>query len=447
MATRLFFLSTLAAALLVVAIVRPAPVQEDPRWDLLTHHEIGADRFKAAYPDLDGKGVVIAVLDTGVDMGAEGLRRLPDGKVKVIDVRDFSTEGDLFWKEARIVPGGDGEKVVDAEGRGLSHFRAVAADAYPERFYLGFIEEAKFADADVKDLNGDGDTTDVFGILIFTVREPAPEEAGTKKAEGDTDAGAEEKAPAKAGALRYVAVIDVNGDGKLDDGVRVTDYWRSHDTFVLAGKKGARRQLTFAANFYPEEGRLSLHFDSGGHGTHVAGIAAGHRIHGQDGYDGLAPGARVLSLKIGNNRYSGGATVTESIKKALDYAVEYATKHKVPIVYNMSFGIGSEVETKSAIDVYVDELLWKNPGVVFVTSAGNEGPGLSSVGMPGTATRAISVGALLGPEAAHAQYGFPLKAEVAFPFSSRGGDTFKPDILAPGSASSTVPLWGERDHY
>ncbi|MBN2489820.1 MAG: S8 family serine peptidase, partial [Planctomycetes bacterium] len=29
----------------------------------------------------------------------------------------------------------------------------------------------------------------------------------------------------------------------------------------------------------------------------------------------------------------------------------------------------------------------------------------------------------------------------------RGGDTFKPDILAPGSASSTVPLWGERDHY
>ena len=36
---------------------------------------------------------------------------------------------------------------------------------------------------------------------------------------------------------------------------------------------------------------------------------------------------------------------------------------------------------------------------------------------------------------------------MAFVFSSRGGELFKPDIMAPGSASSTVPPWGNRDHF
>ena len=251
---------------------------------------------------------------------------------------------------------------------------------------------------------------------------------------------------AEKGDLIYYAVVDINGDGNLEDGVCLTDYWRKHQTFVLKGKKGARKMLTMALNFYPEEKRLSIHFDDGGHGTHVAGIAAGYSIHGQEGYNGLAPGARVISLKIGNNRYAGGSTVTESVKKALDYGVKYSKDNKVPVVFNMSFGIGSEREGDSAIDKYVDDILWKNPGVVFVTSAGNEGPGLSSVGTPAASVRAISVGAMLCPAAAAAQYACNIDREVAFSFSSRGGDTFKPDIMAPGSAASTVPLWGGGDH-
>jgi len=429
----------LSLPFLLTLLTISAIAQDDKPWDILTHQEVGVDRFAAKYPDFDGKGVVIAVLDTGVDMGVEGLKKLPTGGVKVVDVRDFSTEGDLAWEEGRIVPDGKGEKIVDSKGRALRDFRKAVAGARPERFYLAWIEEAAFADADVKDLNGDGDVKDRFGILVFTTYEG--EDGGqAKPAEGQTT-------PARDLGPRYMAVVDLNGDGKLDDGVRFTDYWRKHETFVLAGKKGDRRQLTFAANFYPEEGRLSLHYDAGGHGTHVAGIAAGYRINGQDGYDGMAPGARVISLKIGNNRYAGGSTVTESIKKALDYGVHYAKTHKVPVVYNMSFGIGSELESKSAIDQYVDGLLEKNPGVVFVTSAGNEGPGLSTVGTPAAALGAISVGALLSPAAARAQYGAPLPEEVLFSFSSRGGELFKPDILAPGSASSTVPPWETRDHY
>ncbi len=411
---------TILLSLLLAVFPTLIPAQTEKRWDTLTRHEIGVDRFLASHPDLDGKGVVIAVLDTGVDMGVEGLKALPDGKVKVVDCRDFSAEGDLYWEEARRLPESAGEKLVDSKGRSLRGFRKVTKGAAQERFFLAFLEEKMFLDTRVKDLNGDGDSKDVFGILIFTVND------------GKT--------------FRYEAVVDVNGDGSLEDGIRVTDYWRQHQTFVLTGKKGSRRQLTMACNFYPAEKRISIHFDSGGHGTHVAGIAAGYRIHGQDGYNGMAPGAQIISLKIGNNRYPGGATITESVKKALDYGARYAREHKVPVVYNMSFGIGSERESRSSIEKYVDELLWKNPGVVFVTSAGNKGPGLSSVGTPSAAKRAIAVGAMLSPAAAAAQYGCSLEKEVPFVFSSRGGDTYKPDIMAPGSAASTVPLWGDRDH-
>jgi len=412
----------LTLTLFALLIACPITVSQDENWDLMTQKEMKLDAFREAYPDFDGKGVVIAVLDTGVDMGVEGLKELPDGTPKVVDVRDFSGEGDLFWEEGHIVPNGDkGEKIVDSEGRSLTAFREKAEGAIDNRFYMVFLEEKNFKDTSVQDLNGDGDKKDSFGILIFAVK-------------------VEE-------AVRYEAVVDINGDGKLDDGQRLSDYWREKEYFVLAGKEGDRRQLAMALNFYPEEKRLSVHFDTGAHGTHVAGIAAGYKIHGQEGYNGGAPGARVISLKIGNNGYSGGSTTTESIKKAYEYGAKYSKDNKVPVVFNMSFGIGSELEGRSAVDRFLDDLLWKNPGIVVVVSNGNEGPGLSSSGTPSCSKRAIAVGALLSPTAASAQYGVAgLEKEVFFSFSSRGGDTFKPDIVAPGSAASTVPLWGDRDH-
>ena len=70
---------------------------------------------------------------------------------------------------------------------------------------------------------------------------------------------------------------------------------------------GGRPKVTVAANFgeASEAPTLDLVFDTGAHGTHVSGIAAGHDLYGVPGFDGVAPGAQLLGLKIANSAQGG----------------------------------------------------------------------------------------------------------------------------------------------
>ena len=187
-------------------------------------------------------------------------------------------------------------------------------------------------------------------------------------------------------------------------------------------------------------------YDDGAHGTHVAGIAAGYRINQQEGFNGVAPGAKVIGLKIGQNAI-GGVSTTESIKNALEYAARFARERGVQVVCNLSYGVESLIEGHSDIDEFIDSFLRRHPYLIFCTSAGNEGPGLSSVGTPAAATEALSIAAVLAQDSGRDVMGYTMQDPVLTVFSSRGGELDKPNIAAPGWATSTVPRWVKRGDY
>src|SRR4029077_18537213 len=136
-------------------------------------------------------------------------------------------------------------------------------------------------------------------------------------------------------------------------------------------EKAPTRGQSLAINLAEENGHpiLDFFFDNSGHGSHVAGIAAGHNMFGLAGFDGVAPGAQLLGLKISNNA-RGGISVTGSMLRAMNYAADYAGRRGLPLVLNLSCGVGNEVEGGAVIDSLVNEFSLKHPDVLFVISAG-----------------------------------------------------------------------------
>lgn len=117
------------------------------------------------------------------------------------------------------------------------------------------------------------------------------------------------------------------------------------------------------------------------HGTHVAGIIA---ANGK--LKGVAPEAEIYAYRALG---PGGSGDTEQVLLAIDAAIE----DKVDVL-NLSLGNnvnGPDLPISLALNKAVDL------GIVAVTSNGNSGPDVWTVGSPGTAEKAISVGASTPP--------------------------------------------------
>ncbi|WHY00575.1 S8 family serine peptidase [Neobacillus sp. DY30] len=113
------------------------------------------------------------------------------------------------------------------------------------------------------------------------------------------------------------------------------------------------------------------------HGTHVAGIIA---ANGK--LKGVAPDAKILAYRALG---PGGGGTTENVLSAIEQAI----KDKVDIM-NLSLGNdinGPDLPISLALNRAVDK------GIVAIAASGNSGPNVWTVGSPGTASKAISVGA------------------------------------------------------
>ena len=94
----------------------------------------------------------------------------------------------------------------------------------------------------------------------------------------------------------------------------------------------ALRQTTF-------EGRRRMvpSLDTSGHGTAVAGVAAGNGRNSNGQYAGVAPESELLVVKLGNPRQEGFPRTTE-LMQGIDYVVRKALELRMPVAVNISFG-------------------------------------------------------------------------------------------------------------
>lgn len=112
--------------------------------------------------------------------------------------------------------------------------------------------------------------------------------------------------------------------------------------------------------------------DGSGHGTAVAGIAAGNGREGNGAYRGVAYESSLIVVKLGTAR-AGGFPRTTELMKAMNFAVTRAVEMGMPLAVNISFGntYGSHDGT-SLLETFLDDI--GNYGrTVTVVGSGNEG--------------------------------------------------------------------------
>ncbi|MFB7912437.1 S8 family serine peptidase [Streptomyces sp. NPDC056061] len=153
--------------------------------------------------------------------------------------------------------------------------------------------------------------------------------------------------------------------------------------------------------------------DRVGHGTHVSSIAAGTGAKSGGKFKGVAPDAKLIEGKVLDDDGYGDDS---DILAGMEWAVAQGAD-----VINLSLG-GADTPGIDPLEAAVNKLSAEK-GVLFAIAAGNEGDGAGTIGSPGSADAALTVGAVDHDD-------------VLADFSSRGprlGDgAIKPDVTAPG---------------
>jgi serine protease AprX len=169
--------------------------------------------------------------------------------------------------------------------------------------------------------------------------------------------------------------------------------------------------------------------DVSGHGTLVAGIAAGSSADGR--YKGIAPGATVYAVNVARN---GTSVFSSDVISGLNWVFENAHTYNIRVV-NLSVSETTPTSYKQSLLDLAVERLWAS-GVLVVVAAGNTGMNPGSVDYaPANDPLVFTVGGMDDKGTAK------LADDDIATFSARGTtmDGFvKPDLLAPGRRIASI---------
>ena len=393
------------------AVAQEGPGPDTPDSNpFMPTRDTGAIAFKQRYPNSDGRGITIGILDSGVDLDHPALAETTTGERKIVDwVTATSPLEDPTWR------------FMSTEVTGPTFtYQSQTWTAPAGTYRINRFNEAIATGEAGGDVNRDGDTSDLFGVLY----DPATHDiwVDTDQDNDFTDEG---------DAMRpYNEDFGVNHFGTDNPATEISERM----PFVVEYREDV--DSTPIGGPGPLD-VVNIGIPQAAHGSHVAGITAANSMFGGE-MDGAAPGAKLVSARACN--WGGGCTAV-----ALTDGMSDLVLNRGVDVVNMSIGGLPALNDGNNARAELYNRLIDESGVQIFLSAGNSGPGLNTIGDPSVTSDAVSVASSITKETWLSNYGSTVSsAENLHNYSSRGpreDGGFKPDLMAPGSAISTIPTW------
>ena len=402
----------------------------------LPTRDTGAPQFVAAHPTWDGRGITVGILDAGVDVGHPALQTTTTGERKIVDWVSFTDpvgDGDPAWIAL-------GQTVTVTEGT-FTVGTGSAAKTWtgaPD----GIWKFGTFNEDSVPFARPDGTAAAEYRSPCFNRPVTPPTTPPTFQMGGDLNRNnicGETFGFLWDGDKNGYVWVDSDADMSFADERGMREFIKAHEIGEYGHDDPAtplRESVPFVVQIDAASSSVNLGVVSGAHGTHVAGITAGRGLFGSA--DGAAPGAQIVSIRV--CLFTSGCTA-----HALIEGMIFAVKDKHVDVVNMSIGsLPALNDGNTARDILYNRLIDKW-GAQLIFSGGNSGPGVNTAGDPAVATKVLAVGAYWHRDSVLANYGNEVSTvEALHDFSSRGpreDGGFKPDVVAPGNAVSSVPTW------
>ena len=326
--------------------------------------EIKADHVRTGALGLNGSGVVVGVVDSGIDIFHRSMRK-DNGDTRLIRLLDLTIHNVIL--------------ILNQPPPTGSTFR------------LSWT-----APAWAQPAGGGAPTTQTAPVPATAT--PQQIQAALLTLTGITAADIAVDGTALPDGIISVDFVGRYEGKKVDplDGAEIGN-WGSASLKFDRGRDFTPDQIN-AALAHPDQTFPSHDLQAEGHGTHVIGTAAGDgsqatKCHGSNVYIGVAPAADLIAVKT-------SFANTDNVRGAT-YVFNVAADAAKPAVVNFSLGgsLGALDGTDSG-DVALDETLIENggpvPGRAIVISAGNDGEGefhsRKTVAQPGPELMQFEIG-------------------------------------------------------
>lgn len=169
--------------------------------------------------------------------------------------------------------------------------------------------------------------------------------------------------------------LDLNTNGSFEDSECRGEFNRTGDYFHLPSNPN--EVITAEVNLDNKTLKIILSEKSGdSHGEGVASVMSGHQMGGIKGFDGVAPGSKLLDYDL--SQPSHLAPESEYTLGTFLLAIDWLASRGAKVI-NVSYSLYfTSARTQEFMAQALDEIVKKH-NVILSFSAGNNGPGLGSL--------------------------------------------------------------------